>query len=99
MAAQSMTRSGVGAGAPPARPEAAQQGGGRDVRADQADPAEDLGQVEVGGADDLDALDVHQLVVEHVAGEVDLAGTAHDVAQVEPRRAQHHLGVPDAVDG
>jgi hypothetical protein len=87
------------AGAPPARPEATQQGGGRDVRAHQADATEDFGQVEVGGADHLDALDVHELVVEHVASEVNLAGAAHDVAQVEAGRPQRHLGVADPVDG
>ena len=58
-----------------------------------------LGQVEVGGPDDLDALDVDQLVVEDVLGQQHLAGAAHDVAQVEPGRAQQHLGVADAIDG
>ena len=38
-------------------------------------------------------------MVEHVAGEVDLAGAAHDVAQIEAGRPQRHLGVADPVDG
>ena len=99
MAAQSMTRSGVGTWSPPPRAETAQQRGVGDVGADEPDTADHLGQIEVGGADDLDALDVDQLVVEHVLGQQDLAGATDDVAQVEPGRAQDHLGVADPVDG
>ncbi len=99
MAAQSMTRSGVGTRPPATRTEPAQEGGVGHVGTHQADAPDDLGQVEVGGADDLHALDVDELVVEHVLGQQHLAGAAHDVAQVEARRAQQHLGVPDAVDG
>ena len=84
---------------PPARAETAQQRGVGDVGAHQPDAADHLGQVEVGGTDDLDALDVDELVVEHVLGQQHLAGAADDVAQVEPGRAQQHLGVADAVDG
>ena len=58
-----------------------------------------LGQVEVGGPDDLHALDVDELVVEDVFGQEHLAGAPDDVAQVEPGRAEDHLGVADPVDG
>ena len=88
-----------GARPPPARPQPAQQGGVGHVGPDQPDAAEHLGQVEVGGPDDLDALDVDQLVVEDVLGQQHLAGTADHVAEVEPGRAQEHLGVADPVDG
>ena len=84
---------------PPARAETPEQRGVGDVGTDQPDAADDLGQVEVGGPDDLDALDVDELVVEDVLGQQHLAGAADDVAQVEPGRAQDHLGVADPVDG
>ena len=99
MAAQSMTRSGVGRGRHRRGPEAPQQRGVGDVGPDEPDAADDLGQVEVGGPDDLDALDVDELMVEDVLGQQHLAGAADDVAQVEAGRAQDHLGVADAVDG
>ena len=84
---------------PPARAEAAQECGVGDIGADEPDAADHLGQVEVGGPNDLDALDVDELVVEHVLRQQHLAGTTNDVAQVEPGRAQDHLGVVDPVDG
>jgi hypothetical protein len=65
--------------APPARPQPAQQRGRRHVGTDQPDAAQHLGQVEVGGPDDLHAVDVDQLVVQHVLGQEHLAGAAHHV--------------------
>ena len=81
-----------GGQAPPAlRSEPAQEGLRADVDADQAQHragrAGDGGQVEVGGPDDLDAVDVDQLVVEHVAGQEHLALPPAEVA-VEARGAQ-----------
>ena len=58
---------------PPAWAETAQQRGVGDIGSDEPDAADHLGQVEVGGADDLDALDVNELVVEHVLGQQHLA--------------------------
>ena len=69
MAAQSMTRSGVGVVPPAHRGPGGGAGWARDVHADQADPAEHGGQVQVGGPDHLDAVDVDQLVIEHVSGQ------------------------------
>ena len=87
-----------GTRAPPARSETAQERGVRHVRTHQADATDDLGQVQIGGPDDLDALHVDELVVQHVLGQEHLARATHHVAQVEPARAQQHLGVVDPVD-
>ena len=84
---------------PPApRPQPAQQRRRADVDADQPHPAEHRRQVEVGGPDDLLAVDVDELVVEHVPAQHDLAGPAGEVPQVEPGRAQDDLGVLDLLD-
>jgi hypothetical protein len=40
------------------------------------------GQVEVRGADHLHAVHVHQLVIQDIAGEQDLAGAPDVIAQV-----------------
>ena len=90
---------GRGRGAPAARPQAAEQGGRRHVCPDEADATEHFGQIEVGGPNDLHAVDVDQLVVEDVLGQEHLTRPPHDVTQVEPGRAQQHLGVGDAIDG
>ena len=74
MAPQSMTRSGVGVGRHRAGPEPPQQGLGRHVHADQAEPAEQRRQVQIGRPDDLHAVDVDQLVVEDLIGQGHLAG-------------------------
>ena len=47
----------------------------------------DGGQVEVGGPDDLDAVHVHQLVVEDLVGECHLARTRREVGEVEAGRS------------
>ncbi len=99
MAAQSMTRSGVGRGRQRRGPSRRSSVAVGHVGAHQPDAAEHLGQVEVGGPDDLHAVDVDQLVVEDVLGQQHLAGAADDVAEVEPGRAQQHLGVADPIDG
>ena len=99
MAAQSMTRSGVGRGRHLPRAETAQERGIGYIGSDEPDAADHLGQVEVGGTNDLDSLDVNQLVVEHVLCQEHLAGAADHITQVESRRAQDHLGMADPVDG
>ena len=90
---------GRGQRAPAAWPQSAQQRGGGHVGAHETNTAEHFGQIEVGRPDDLHAVDVDQLVVEDVLGQQHLARAADDVAQVEPGRAQQHLGVRDAIDG
>ena len=90
---------GGGERAPPAGPQPAQQRGRRHVGTDQPYAAQHLGQVEIGGPDDLHAVDVDQLVVQDVLGQQHLAGPADHVLQVEPGRAQQHLGVGDPIDG
>ena len=90
IAAQSMTRSGVGARPPPRRPEPAQQRLEADVDADQPVLVADAREIEVGGADDPDPVDVDELVVDDVAVEDHLAGPALEVAQVEAGGLQRH---------
>ena len=87
-ASQSMTRSGVG------RPRH-RRGPRRRSRVctltstpTSTNLVADRGQVEVGGADDLDPVDVDELVVEHVPGQQHLPGAADVVTQVQPGGAQ-----------
>ena len=40
------------------------------------------GQVQVGGADDLDAVDVHELVIEHVVRQQQLSTATLVVAEI-----------------
>ena len=84
--------------AEPGRAEPAEEGVHADVDADQPDPAVDGGEVEVGGPDHLDTVDVDHLVVEDVPGEHHLAGPPDEVAQVDPRAAQDHPGVVELGD-
>ena len=66
-----------------ARAEAAQQRLHADVDADEPHDVTDVRQVEVRGAHDAHAVDVDQLVVDHVPGERHLAVARHEVAQVD----------------
>jgi len=72
MAPQSMTRSGWTV------PPAAGPSRRRSVWAEMSTPTSSsgrrAGEVEVGGPDDLDSVDVHQLMVEHLVEERGLAG-------------------------
>ena len=90
---------GCRAWSPPAWAETTEECGVGDVGSDESDTTDHLGQVEVGGTNDLDPLDVNQLVVEHVLCQQHLARAANDVTQVEPGRTQDHLGLADPVDG
>ncbi len=90
---------GRGQGTPAARPQSPEQRGGGHVGPHEANTTEHFGQIEVGGPDDLHAVDVDQLVVEDVLGQEHLTRTPDDVTQVEPGRAQQDLGVRDAIDG
>ena len=85
--------------APAARPQPAQQRGRRHIGTDQPYATQHLGQVEIGRPDDLHAVHVDQLVVQDVLGQEHLAGAADHVLEVEPGRAQQHLGVRDPIDG
>ena len=65
--------------------EPAQQRLEADVHTDEPVLVADAGQVEVGGADDAHAVDVHELVVDDVAVEHHLTGPPLEVTQVETR--------------
>ena len=62
--------------------EAPKQGLGAHVDADEADAVLHWGQVQVGGADDLDAVDVHELVIEHVVRQQQLSTATLVVAEI-----------------
>ena len=70
---------GCGLRTPAARPQPAEQRGCGDVGPHKADTTEHFGQIEVGGPDDLDPIDVHQLMVEDVLGQEHLTRTADNV--------------------
>ena len=58
----------------------------------------DLRDVQVSGTDDAHAVDVDELVVDHVLDQQHLTFAALEVGQVQPRRAQHDLAVGERLD-
>ena len=62
-----------------------------DVHADQLHHPGHPGQVQVRGADNPRAIGIDKLVIDDIARQLDFAGTARDVPQVQPRRAQPDL--------
>ncbi len=87
-----------GTWAPTTRPETPKERGIRHVGADQADATDGLGQVQIGRPNDLDALHIDELVIQHVFGQEHFVRSAHHVAQIEPARAQQHFRVANPVD-
>ena len=75
-------------GPEPRRAEPPQQAAEPDVHADQLHHPGHPGQVQVRGADDPRAVGIDKLVIDDIARQLDLAGPARDVPQVQPRRTQ-----------
>ena len=90
---------GGGRRTPAGRSQPPQQGLGRHVHPDQAVAAEQRGQVQIGGPDDLHTVDVDQLVIEDLIGQGHLAGARHEVGQIQPGRLEADLVMVDGVDG
>ena len=84
---------------PTRRSQPPEQRLGRNIHSHQAVAPIERCQIEVGGPDDLDSVDVHQLVVEDLFEEGHFAGARREVAQVETGRLQDDPGVLDGVDG
>ncbi len=74
---------------PPAgRPEATRERDDPRLDADQADACADLGEVEVGGAHDLHAVDVDELMVDDVGHQQRLAVALFERTEIEHRGRQ-----------
>ena len=80
-------------------PEAAQQAGRADVHGDEPEGALDLVEADVVHADDLAAVDVHDLLVEQVGLQEDLVLALVELPDVDRRGVQARADVVEALDG
>ena len=86
-----MTASGVGRVRQRAGPSRRSSDAEADVHPDQPHSLADRGQVQVRGPDHAGAVDVDQLVVEHLAGQGGLALAGREIPQVQPCGGQDDL--------